>query len=146
MWPQSNRACGKHMPKAAPLCQYDLPNGKLCRQVALKDEQVCRHHMRNYRHGMYDITHEEAMERLEADLRAMEIPKLLLALQRKLNPIRSVVGAYPEARLALNIALERLRARNQASRPLQRLTPETMPQIGTPEAESFFENFTNAMK
>jgi hypothetical protein len=134
------------MPKAARLCQYDLPNGKLCRQVALKDEHVCRHHMRTYRHGMYDITHEEAMERLEADLRAMEIPRLLLALQRKLNPIQSVVRAYPEARLALNIALERLKARDKAARSLQRLTPETMPDVSSPEFQNFFENFTNAMR
>jgi hypothetical protein len=28
--------------KAANLCQYDMPNGKLCRQVAVKGEQLCR--------------------------------------------------------------------------------------------------------
>jgi hypothetical protein len=95
------------MPNAR-LCAYEFPNGKLCRQVALKDEQGCRHHMRPFRHGMYEITHEEAMDRLQQKLNALDLPALLRALQAKLNNIQTTVRSHPEAQLTLNITLDRL--------------------------------------
>jgi hypothetical protein len=96
------------MPNAR-LCIYEFPNGKLCRQVALKDEQGCRHHMRPFRHGMYEITHEEARDRLQQKLNTLDLPSLLRTLQAKLNKIQSTLRSHPEAQLTLTITLERLR-------------------------------------
>lgn len=96
------------MPNAR-LCAYDFPSGKACRQVALKDEALCRHHMAPHRHGMYEITHDEAMDRLQQKLNALELPDLLRLLQAKLNNIKTTVRSHPEAQLTLNAALDRLR-------------------------------------
>ncbi|HEX5236672.1 MAG TPA: hypothetical protein VFW25_15235 [Silvibacterium sp.] len=97
------------MMKGVRLCSHDLPSGRTCRQPVIKDEQVCRHHMRPYRHGMYEITHDEAMERLVADLSSMDAPRLLRTLQAKLKRIQSAVRADPEARIVLSAVLDRLR-------------------------------------
>lgn len=131
---------------SVPLCRQILRNGRKCTQPALHGEQGCRHHMRPFRHDMYQITHEEAMQRLQASLEAMELPKLLLALQHKLNRIRSVVRRNPEAQLALDIALQRLQARNQASRSFEGCTPEELPDFSSPEGQAFMKNFIHAMR
>ena len=49
------------MSKPTRLCAHDLPSGKPCRQVALKGEPGCRHHMRLFRHVEAELMHEEAM-------------------------------------------------------------------------------------
>jgi hypothetical protein len=102
--------------------------------------------MRIFRHGMSQEAHDEAMLKLAVSLKSMEMAKLLLALQHKLNRIHSVVRAYPEARLALDIALERLKIENEASRSFARLTSQTVPDFGTPEYETFFENLSECMR
>lgn len=134
------------MSKPASLCQYDMPNGKLCRQIALKGEQVCRHHMRLFRHGMYEITHQEAMERLEAKLNNLDLSDLLSALQFKLGRLQSAVRADPEAQLTLRVALEHLRKRTEAERSLQQFAQQNpMPDITSPEFNNLFEKFMESM-
>ncbi len=101
--------------KTADLCQYDLPNGKLCRQIALKNQQVCRHHSRLFRHDEAQMLHDEAMARLAADLESLPLPRLLCVLHTRLNRIHRAVRGLPEAQLTLETALRRL-AEENASR------------------------------
>jgi hypothetical protein len=96
------------MPKQAQLCRYDLPNGKTCRQITLRGEQLCRHHMRLFREDETEMVREKAMERLAANLVSLELPALLYALYGKLSRIRTTVRSHPEAQLALEITLHRL--------------------------------------
>ena len=134
------------MSKPTRLCQYDMPNGKLCRQVALKGEQVCRHHMRLFRHGMYEITHREAMERLEAKLNNLDLSDLLSALQYKLARLQSAVRHDPEAQLTLRVALEHLRKRNEAERSFQQFAQQIpMPDFNSPEFNNLSEKFMESM-
>lgn len=115
------------MSQPVPLCRRKLANGKPCRQPAIKGEQGCRHHTRPFRHAVHDITHEESMAKLENSLNAMAMPELLLALQQKLNRIHAVIPAYPEAQLALEVALERLaEIRQVAPSPA---SPEPLPRL-----------------
>jgi hypothetical protein len=94
--------------KPVDLCTQLLSSGKLCRGIALKNERFCRAHIRNHRIAERDRQHQEAMDRLGAQLDVLDLPELLLALHEKLNRIRSIVRAYPEARLALIITINRL--------------------------------------
>jgi len=96
------------MSRTADLCKYDLPNGKLCRQIALKNEQLCRHHSRLFRHSEAQVIHDHAMECLAADLESLPLPCLLRVLHSYLNRIQRAVRGLPEAQVALNIALRRL--------------------------------------
>lgn len=98
------------MSKPVHLCQYDLPSGRLCRQIALKQESACRHHMRLFRHAEAETMHIEAMERLQTKLAALELPDLLRALRYKLSRLHSAVRPDPETRLTLDVTLERLAA------------------------------------
>lgn len=135
------------MSKPADLCQYDLPNGNLCRQVALKGEQVCRHHRRLFRHSEAEMLHDEAMDRLAAQLRSLDLFGLLRALQTKLNRIQSVVRADPEARLALNIALERLQKRKEANLAFRHFANQNpMPDPDSPEFKEMMEKHANSMR
>lgn len=99
------------MPHSNPatLCQHQLSTGKLCRQITLKDEYFCRHHRRLFHKSENEMIHEEAMERLSAKLQSLDLPDLLHALYGKLTRLRTTVRAHPEAQLALNITLHRLR-------------------------------------
>ena len=97
----------------AALCQFDLPSGKTCRQVALKGESVCRHHARHLERNMYEITRGEAMQRLEACLNEMDLHELLLTLESKLNRIQRTIPAYDEARVTLRIAIKHLHRYNE---------------------------------
>jgi hypothetical protein len=98
------------MPPCKPvdLCTQLMPSGKLCRGIALKNERFCRTHIRNHRIAERQRQHDEAIMRLGAELDALELPDLLIALNEKLNRITSIVRAYPEARVALDIAIDRL--------------------------------------
>lgn len=96
------------MPNAR-LCSYEFPDGRLCRQVTLKDEQGCRHHMRPFRHGMYEITRDEAMDRLQQKLNTLDLAALLRTLRATLNKLQSAVRSHPEAQITLNVTLDRLR-------------------------------------
>ena len=96
------------MSRPARLCAFDLPSGKPCRQVTLKGEQVCRHHVRNFRRIDGDNLHDEAMERLAAKLSALPLPELLRRINRRLDRVQTVVRLYPDVQLALRIASDRL--------------------------------------
>lgn len=65
--------------------------------------------MRPFRHGMYEITRDEAMERLQQTLDTLDLAALLRTLRAKLNKLQSAVRSHPEAQVALNVTLERLR-------------------------------------
>lgn len=129
------------------LCTHDLPTGKLCRQVALKGEQVCRHHMRNFRHGMYEITRQEAAERLEARLNQMNLSELLLTLERKLNRIQKTIPAWDEARITLRIALRQLKERNEEDAMLLEFSQRhPLPDMNSPEWKSLMEKLNGPMR
>lgn len=97
----------------ATLCQFDLPSGKLCRQVALKGEQVCRHHARHLERNMYGITRDEAMQRIEARLSEMDLHELLLTLESRLKRIERTMPAFDEARLTLRVTIKQLKRYNE---------------------------------
>ena len=99
--------------KSAALCQFDLPSGKTCRQVALKGESVCRHHARHLERNIYEMTHSEAMQHLETRLNQMDLHELLLTLASKLNRIQRTMPAYDEARVTLRIAIKKLQRYNE---------------------------------
>ena len=99
--------------KPVDLCTHLLPSGKLCRGIALRGERLCRSHIRNHRILERERAHQQAMDRLAAELDVLDLPELLLALNEKLSRITSIVRAYPEARLALVIALQRLEETNE---------------------------------
>lgn len=101
------------MPMPISLCQFNLPNGKLCRQVALKDLALCRHHTRTFRDLIQKTVRDEAMSHLEDCLNAMELPELLHTLERKLNRIVRTMPAFDEARTTLRIAIQRLHQLNE---------------------------------
>jgi hypothetical protein len=102
--------------KVADLCQYDLPNGKLCRQVALKGEQACRHHMRLFRHNMSEVMHAEALERFTAELGQMNLRDLLITVVRKLKRIEKTIPAWDEARVAVHFAVNALQQKDDLAR------------------------------
>lgn len=95
--------------KTADLCSYQLPSGKPCRQITLKDEQLCRHHRRLFHQSEAEMALQQSMERLAIKLSSLPTPDLLEALYRKLCYVHSTVRAVPEAQLALGITMERLR-------------------------------------
>lgn len=97
------------------LCTHLLPSGKLCQAAALRNERLCRHHIRINRIAERERAHNEAMARLFAQLSAMSFPELLQTLDKKLDRITSIVRAYPEARLTLGVVLERLADLNLAA-------------------------------
>lgn len=105
------------MPMPVRLCQFDLPNGKLCRQVAIKDQYVCRHHILNFRDADQLAAREVAMERLEDRLNQMDLPELLLTLERKLKRIVRTMPVFDEARVTLGIAIEQLHRQNEENAP-----------------------------
>lgn len=61
---------------------------------------AARFHAEFYRH----------MDHLGADLDRMDLPQLLQTLRKKLRNIRGMLRAYPEAKLALLVTIERLAA------------------------------------
>lgn len=95
--------------RIAPLCQFPLPDGRICRQPALAGECICRHHMRNFRHGAQQFAHEEAMDRYIDSLREMSLPQLLFTLSLKLSKIRKAIPRWDEARVTLEFVIAELR-------------------------------------
>jgi hypothetical protein len=91
------------MPNLA-LCTYALPAGRTCRQPRLRDHSHCRFHIRQ----KANADHEARMERLTGQLEALGTPQLLATLSDKLENIHCHLRCYPEARLALIIAIDRL--------------------------------------
>lgn len=94
--------------KPVDLCTHLLPSGKLCRGIALRNERLCRAHIRNHRFLERERQFQLSMQRLGDQLDAMDLPDLLLALGQKLDRISSIVQPYPEARLTLIVAINRL--------------------------------------
>lgn len=90
------------------LCQYEMPSGRQCRQIALKSEQVCRHHVRLFRRSAAEMLHEEAMDRLAAHLHSLDTPTLLRTLHQSLGSIDRRIRNLPATHLTLGIVLERL--------------------------------------
>lgn len=128
--------------KPVALCTQLLPSGKLCRGIALRGQHYCRSHIRNYRLLERERQHEGAMFRLSAQLEAMDIPQLLQTLQLKLDHITSIVRAYPEARLALNIAIARL---NEVNGPESNNDPQLTPDQIPEDLSHFSTNEINQM-
>jgi len=94
------------MPARASLCTRQLPTGRTCTQPALRSELFCRFH--NDARSRYLAEHDARMFDLGDDLDALALAQLLETLLDKLGNIRSVVRTYPEAKLALIIAVTRL--------------------------------------
>ena len=91
------------MPNLA-LCEYTLPNGRVCRQPRLRNESRCRFHIRRQIEHDFD----RRMGGLNDQLEAMDTPQLLQTLRGKLEKIRCYMRCYPEALLALIVAIDRL--------------------------------------
>lgn len=130
------------MPMPVRLCQFDLPNGELCRQVAMKDQPVCRHHIRNFREADQDAAREVAMTRLEDRLNQMNLPELLHTLQRKLNRIVRTMPVYDEARTTLRIAIDCLHKHNEDTAALQKFlqTQHSGPEEHNLKLQQLLEN------
>ncbi|HEX3471073.1 MAG TPA: hypothetical protein VHT28_07790 [Silvibacterium sp.] len=92
--------------RAAALCTRLLSTGKTCAQPALRGEPFCRFH--NDARSRWLTEHDNRTFALSDELDAMTIPQLLETLLHKLSNIRSVVRTYPEAKLALIVAIDRL--------------------------------------
>ena len=84
---------------------FTLPNGHRCNAIALRGHSLCRHHFN--RRPLQDHM-EIKLARYRRELDAMDLPRLLNALLDKLDLIRAVIPAYPEAQLVLAVATNRL--------------------------------------
>lgn len=124
------------------LCQHQLPTGKLCRQITLKDEYFCRHHRRLFHKSENEMIQEEAMYCLAAELQSLDLPDLLHALYGKLTRLRSTVRANPEAQLALAITLERMKQHGHNQRPAHPRSGHSQP---APTPINFPENSMESM-
>lgn len=134
------------MSQPAALCQYDLPNGKLCRQIARKGERLCRHHMRLHRHHMYDALHEIAMAELREKLSTLSLSELLATLHSKLNQSRRAVRGCSEAELTLEIAIQRLRERHEVDLNIRQISRELAASYpGTIERDLLTESLAKSM-
>jgi hypothetical protein len=78
---------------------------------------------------MYEITHEEAMDRLQQKLNTLDLPSLLRTLQAKLNNIQTTVRSHPEAQLTLNITLDRLHQITTTLSNKKRFTEDAAPSM-----------------
>ncbi|MBV8674128.1 MAG: hypothetical protein JOZ33_11885, partial [Acidobacteriaceae bacterium] len=76
-----------------------------CNAIALRGHSLCRHHF-NRRPQQDQL--EVRLARYRRELDAMDLPRLLNALLDKLDLIRAVIPAYPEAQLILAVAANRL--------------------------------------
>ncbi len=92
--------------RAAALCTRLLPTGKTCAQPARRGERLCRFH--NDSRSRAIAEHDERMFVLGDQLDAMTIYQLLETLLDKLDNIRTIVRAFPEAKQTLVIAINRL--------------------------------------
>jgi hypothetical protein len=114
------------MPARAALCTRLLPTGRTCTQPALRGEPFCRFH--NDARSRYLTEHDEHMFALGDELDAMKLPQLLETLLDKLSNIRSVVRTYPEAKLALIVAVNRLAQLTAEGYAITRMPSMTRPQ------------------
>jgi hypothetical protein len=142
--------------KAANLCQYDMPNGKLCRQVAVKGEQLCRHHRRLFRQQDHIASRQTAEFLFATDLARLELPELLYTLEQKLRRIEYATPAHSEARVTLRVTIQRLRQevdeldQEQALQPVPqqlpnlRLGPGQLQKL-PPRLRKFYEELTESM-
>lgn len=93
------------MPGCA-ICTFTLPNGRRCNAIALRGHSLCRHHFSRRRPLQDHI--EAKLARYRRELDAMDLPRLVNALLDKLDLIRAIIPAYPEAQLILGVASMRL--------------------------------------
>lgn len=133
------------MPNLA-LCNYALPSGHLCRQPRLREQSHCCFHIRNNAVA----EHEARMDQLYDELIVMDLPQLLETLEGKLENIRCVLRCYPEAKLALIVAIEHLNGRLRSPSSNQSMiTPQPLQnQSPPPKAKNLnelLESLTQAM-
>jgi hypothetical protein len=116
------------MPNLA-LCTYELPGSRTCRQPRLRDEAFCRFHIRNHEAA----AHALRMHRLHGQLEALDLPQLLAALRDRLDTIRCTLRCYPEAKLTLTIAIDRLNDMSPIESPMESMTgPQTLKNQSAP--------------
>lgn len=96
------------MPKTSQgcaICTFTFPTGRRCGAVALRGHGLCRHHFsRRLLQDHMDVK----LARYRRELDAMDMPRLLNALLEKLDLIRALIPAYPEAQLILAVTSNRL--------------------------------------
>jgi hypothetical protein len=97
------------MPKTqgCAICTFTLPSGRRCGAIALRGRAFCHHHDRSPRRIAQDTLNVK-LSRYRRELDAMDLPRLLNALLEKLDLIRAIIPAYPEARLVLAVVSNRL--------------------------------------
>jgi hypothetical protein len=130
------------MPNLA-LCEYALPNGRICRQPRLRGESHCRFHIRQKR----EFDRDQRMYDLNDQLEAMDTPQLLQTLRDKLQNIRLYLRCYPEAMLAITVAIERLTDLTRTPsitgpQPQQNQSPAAMRQIPEDILETLLERMS----
>jgi hypothetical protein len=109
--------------KPVRLCQYDLPSGKRCGQIALQGEPLCRHHRRLLYHDHEAASRrEERLADLATHLESETLIGMLNILRKNLSGIHRVVRYYPEANTALQAVIERIRQINSSHAHIQTLT------------------------
>jgi hypothetical protein len=74
---------------------------------ALRGRAFCRHHVASRARIIQD-TLEVKLTRYRRELDSMDLPRLLNALLDKLDLLRAIIPAYPEAQLILAVASNRL--------------------------------------
>jgi len=128
------------MPSLA-LCTYALPGGRACRQPRLRNQSHCRFHVRNQAHA----EHHARMIQLNDQLESLSTPQLLEALRDKLANIRCYLRCYPEAVLALTIAIDRLNGLGPIESPMESMTGPEVPQnqSGHPNSNNLLELLEN---
>ena len=89
------------------ICTFTLPSGRRCGAIALRGRAFCHHHDRSPRRIAQD-TLNVRLSRYRRELDTMDLPRLLNALLEKLDLIRAIIPAYPEAQLILAVASNRL--------------------------------------
>ncbi|MGC2160517.1 MAG: hypothetical protein WA634_01285 [Silvibacterium sp.] len=76
----------------------------------------------------------------------MDLPDLLFALNQKLNRITATVRAYPEARLALIIAINRLnQLKDSESNTSPQLPPDQSPNPDRNQLNQMFQSFMHSI-
>lgn len=103
--------------KPVALCNQLLPSDKLCRGIAIRNEQYCRAHIRNHRLLDRERAREQALEHLAARVYRMDLTELLETLQGKLLAVNcaQTFARFPEVSFLLTVAIDELLELKQAA-------------------------------
>lgn len=113
------------------LCRHKLANGRTCRQAALRDEYLCRHHHRLYRVAEEKASEAERENELREILTTLDTCNLLIYLERSLCKVRRTLPAYSHARITMEMVISRLRTQVKQAQQINAADYETFLQSVT---------------